>query len=95
MTCLRRCRESWWGIGDRFPNDPISEERDYYDQLKARGAKTYTARRALAYKWIRIIYRCWQNNEVYDEARYIQTLTQRKSPLIPAIRDLQLAGNKA
>ena len=62
--------------------------------MKAKGAKTYTARRALAYKWIRIIYRCWKDNEPYDEDKYLEALALRKSPLIPAIRELQLAENK-
>jgi hypothetical protein len=26
--------------------------------------------RMLAYKWIRIIYRCWKDGAVYDETRY-------------------------
>jgi hypothetical protein len=39
------------------------------------------AKRALAYKWIRIIFRCWQQGEAYDEARYIQQLTLTHSPL--------------
>ena len=63
--------------------------------MKAKGAKIYTARRALAYKWIRIIYRCWKNNEPYDEAKYIESLTKRQSPLIVAIKELQLAENKS
>ena len=68
--------------------------RAYYEQQKAKGVKTYTARRALAYKWIRIIWRCWQDKTTYDETTYIETLTQRQSPLIQAIRELQLAENK-
>jgi hypothetical protein len=39
------------------------------------------ARRALADKWLRIIYRCWQTREAYDEARYIQRLRATNSPL--------------
>ena len=44
------------------------------------------ARRALAYKWLRIIYRCWQTREPYDEARYLARLAATNSPL-PALID--------
>ncbi|QYM96589.1 hypothetical protein FGI04_11775 [Dickeya ananatis] len=29
-----------------------------------------------AFKWIRIIYRCWKNRPCYDEAKYLQTLKE-------------------
>jgi hypothetical protein len=37
----------------------------------------------LAFKWIRIVFRCWQDGAVYDENRYLATLAKRGSPLIP------------
>jgi len=40
---------------------------------------------ALAYKWQRIMFRCWQNQEPYDEERYIAALRRRHSPLITKI----------
>jgi hypothetical protein len=30
--------------------------------------------RWLAFKWIRILFRCWKNRQPYDEARYLQQL---------------------
>jgi hypothetical protein len=39
--------------------------------------------RALAFKWIRIVFRCWQDRAVYDENRYLATLAKRGSLLIP------------
>lgn len=53
----------------------------YYDSQRARGTSHHAAVRALAYKWIRIIYRCWEQREVYDEARYLASLERRNSPL--------------
>jgi hypothetical protein len=53
----------------------------YYDEQLARGKSPQMAKRALAYKWIRIIFRCGQQGEAYDEARYIQPLTLTHSPL--------------
>jgi len=38
--------------------------------------------RALAFKWIRILYRCWQERTPYDEATYLQALTRRGSSLL-------------
>jgi len=53
----------------------------YYDMQLARGKSPQVARRALAYKWIRIIYRCWQTGEAYYEDRYIRRLIARRTPL--------------
>ena len=33
----------------------------YYEQQRAGGSTHQVALRALAFKWIRIVYRCWQN----------------------------------
>lgn len=54
----------------------------YYDMLLSRGKKSQSAKRALAYKWQRIIFRCWQDGKPYDEARYIDRLRQAGSPII-------------
>lgn len=53
----------------------------YYEEQLARGKSNQTAKRALAYKWIRIIYRCWQNHQPYNEAHYISRLNATHSPL--------------
>lgn len=67
----------------------------YYEQQKAKGVTHYTALRTLAYKWIRIIWRCWQDRKPYCEDTYIKALTKAKSPLVPAIRELALPVNKS
>lgn len=38
--------------------------------------------RALAFKWIRILYRCWQDRIPYDETTYLNALQRRGSPLL-------------
>ena len=48
-------------------------------KIKA-GKSYYTAIRALAYKWIRVLYACWKKNEVYDENKYLQALQRHNSP---------------
>src|SRR5215467_8963465 len=41
--------------------------RACYDQLRKRGKSHHAALRALAFKWIRIMFRCWKNRTPYDE----------------------------
>lgn len=57
----------------------------FYDEQRAHGKSAQIARRALAYKWLRIIYRCWKDRIPYDEARYIQRLKESGSPLAKLI----------
>lgn len=59
--------------------------RVYYTGLRDRGMKHHAAVRSVAYKWIRIMYRCWQEQEPYNETKYIESLTRRRSPLASAL----------
>lgn len=52
--------------------------RGYYDQKRNEGKRHHAAIRALAYRWIRIIYRCWKDRSPYDENKYVKSLQQRK-----------------
>jgi hypothetical protein len=48
----------------------------------ARGGKDHHAAvRALAYKWIRIMFRCWKDRTPYDDSLYVKSLTKRGSLL--------------
>jgi transposase len=60
----------------------------FYQQQKEKGQRHHTILRSLAYKWIRIVHRCWQSGQTYNEARYIEVLTKRQSPLIASIQKL-------
>lgn len=53
----------------------------YYQQMQGRGLSHHAALRALAFKWIRIMYRCWKQRTPYDELHYQQSLHRRRSPL--------------
>ena len=55
---------------------------EYYRQQRAKGSKHQSALRALAFKWVRILYCCWQTNTRYDEAKYLKALERRGSPLV-------------
>lgn len=54
----------------------------FYLQQRRRGSPHHTAVRALAYKWQRIIFRCWQTGTPYDDARYESVLRRRGSPVV-------------
>jgi transposase len=56
--------------------------RAYYDGQRARGKSHQAAVRALAFKWIRIIYRCWQTRTAYDEVKYLEGLRKKGSSLL-------------
>lgn len=61
----------------------------FYTQQLERGQSPSQAKRALAYKWQRILFRCWQTRTPYDEARYLASLREHHSPLIARIDALQ------
>jgi transposase len=53
--------------------------RNYLDYYTGKGKKYNTVIRALAFKWIRILFRCWKNRTPYDETRYMESLKKRGS----------------
>ena len=47
----------------------------YYQHLREDQNKTHHAAvRSVAYKWIRIIFRCWKDGKPYDEEIYLVLL---------------------
>ena len=54
----------------------------YYLQQRTKGARHHTAVRALAFKWQRIIWRCWQDRRPYDEVIYEASLKKHGSPIV-------------
>lgn len=57
----------------------------YQAAKKAAGKKANTIFRALALKWVRVIFACWKHHEIYDPTRI-------KSPYKPAPADAAAAG---
>ena len=55
----------------------------YYQRMKAKGKKHHVILRSLAFKWIRILWKCWQTGVAYNEELYLQALKKRKSPNLP------------
>jgi transposase len=62
--------------------------RAFYEQQRAKGSSHQTALRALAFKWIRIVFRCWQDRIPYDESTYLNALKRRGSSLFNCITQL-------
>lgn len=54
----------------------------FYQRQKAKGVSHNAAVRALAFKWIRVLWRCWVDRVPYDESRYLLALQKRRSPLL-------------
>ena len=61
----------------------------YYQQQKEKGHRHQSILRSPAYKWQRILFRCWQNSEPYDEKRYLQALQKSASPLVTKINEIR------
>ena len=73
----RQSLVEWAGLSVKFS----SWAKAYYQQQKARRKPHATIVRGLAFKWLRILWRCWQDRQPYDEARYISRLQQRNPSL--------------
>lgn len=60
----------------------------FYEQQKDKGHHHWAILRSLAFKWLRILYRCWQSGELYDEDRYLAQLEKRRSPIAERARQI-------
>jgi transposase len=58
--------------------------RVYYERQLEHGKKHHTAIRALAYKWIRILYRCWKDRLPYVENCHADAQKKRSRENTPA-----------
>ncbi|MDA9981966.1 IS110 family transposase [Gammaproteobacteria bacterium] len=63
----------------------------YYRQQREKGCTYNAAVRALAFKWIRILYRCWYTRTPYNESVYLKALQRRGSPLLNQFSTEKLA----
>ena len=80
---LRQSIVEWAGMSIRYS----CWANAYYRQQREKGKKHHAAIRALSFKWLRILYRCWKDRRPYDEAKYLFALQQRKSPLLQYIAE--------
>ena len=54
----------------------------FYARQRERGTTNHAAVRALAFTWIRIIWKCWQTRRPYTEVVYLESLRKKQSPLL-------------
>ena len=59
--------------------------QSYYEMMRERGKSHHMAVRSLAFKWVRIMFRCWQNRTEYDEIKYLKALRMSGAPLLKFI----------
>ena len=75
---LRQTFVEWAGQSVRYS----FWAKAYYRQQEAKGKPHNTIIRALAFKWIRILFRCWKTKTAYDESTYLEALKRKGSPLL-------------
>lgn len=75
---LRQSIHEWAGITIKHS----LWARAYYAMQRQKGKSHSIAVRALAYKWIRIIFRLWKDKTPYCEATYLAALQRNGSPII-------------
>ncbi|MGH9434032.1 MAG: IS110 family transposase [Terriglobia bacterium] len=89
LACPKFLRQTFHEFADRSRQKSLWA-RAYYEQQRQRGASHHAAIRALAYKWIRILYRCWKTRTPYNESLYLAALRRRHSPLWLAATTLSM-----
>jgi transposase len=54
----------------------------FYRQQRAQGRGHHATLRQLAFKWIRVLYPCWQTRTPYSEEKYLAALRKHNAPLL-------------
>ena len=49
----------------------------FYQSQRQKGKSHHSAVRILAFKWIRVIFRCWKTHKPYNETFYLDVLKKR------------------
>ena len=80
LACPKFLKQTFHEYADQSIRFSVWARR-YYDQQRGRGNTHHAALRSLAFKWMRILFRCWQDRTPYDEATYIAALRRHGSPL--------------
>ena len=76
--CLRQTFVEWAAASTRH----AFWAQVYSQQQREKGKAQQAAVRALAFTWIRILSRCWQDRTPYDASVYLQALNRRSAPLL-------------
>ena len=82
--CPKFLRQSF----HEYANESIRHSlwaRAFYESQRQAGKAHGAAIRALAFKWQRILWRCWQDRTPYNEIYYLTMLQKRGSKLLKLI----------
>jgi transposase len=93
-----RCWVHWrWGCSkflrqsfQEYANESIRHSlwaRAFYESQRQQGNSHTAAIRTLAFKWQRIMWRCWQDHQPYNEVYYLTMLQKRGSHLLKLIAE--------
>jgi len=74
---LRQTFHEYAGLSVQF----CSWARAFYQKQKAKGNGHHAAVRSLAFKWIRILFRCWQSRQPYQEELHQAARDARSVPI--------------
>ena len=78
-TFVRQTFHEWAGCSIRT----CEWAREHYDLQRAKGKTHHAAVRSVAFKWIRIFFRCWRDRVPYSETLYLES-RQKRSAVSPA-----------
>jgi transposase len=77
----RQTLVEWAGLSVKYS----AWAKAYYLQQKAKQKGHSAILRSLAFKWLRILWRCWQNRTPYEETRYLARLKERNPSLLKLV----------
>jgi transposase len=77
---IRQTFHEWAGCSIRT----CAWAREFYDRQRGKGKGHHAAVRALAFKWIRIFFRCWRDRVPYSDELYQEALRNRAPKTEPA-----------
>ena len=60
--------------------------RAHYEAQRARGKGHQAAVRSVAFKWIRILFRCWKDRTLYVDNLYSENLARRSTPIEASVQ---------
>lgn len=84
-ACARFLLQSFHEFA-RCSRAPCAWAAAYYQAQRAAGKGHHAALRALAFKWQRILWRCWRDRVPYQEAHYLESLRRHGSPLASTLQ---------
>jgi len=81
---IRQTFHEWAGCSMRT----CGWAREHYEAQRAKGKGHHAAIRSVAFKWIRIFFRCWRDRTLYCEETYLRTRQARQPQPQPAAQQL-------